>query len=146
MPYYYYYYYIRGPTQGTGKEFISADCLEIAEQTQKAIQKCCVQLKTKITKRDQLKSQGGRKKELLQYVPNVAESIFTVLGAMDTSDLDEGTRKRAKIGHTGHAAEAAEQLMSGTLSAKLLEARLKKLVDQYDATEALEFMVFWTWA
>ena len=39
-----------------------------------------------------------------------------------------------------NAAEAAEQLTSGTLSAKLLETKLRKHVDQYDATEALEFM------
>jgi DNA topoisomerase-6 subunit B len=54
------------PFKGTGKEFISADCVEIRSAVLKALQKCCNQLKFKITARLREKTQRDRKKELLQ--------------------------------------------------------------------------------
>ena len=47
-----------------------------------AIQQCCVQLKSKITRAQAAREQRQRKKNLTKYIPNVAAALFTVLQAV----------------------------------------------------------------
>jgi hypothetical protein len=55
---------------------------EIQGAVRTAIQQCCVQLKSKITRAQAAREQRQRKKNLTKYIPNVAAALFTVLQAV----------------------------------------------------------------
>eukprot|EP00039_Didymoeca_costata_P027517 m.18536 g.18536 ORF g.18536 m.18536 type:complete len:662 (+) comp6348_c0_seq1:168-2153(+) len=131
------------PFKGTGKEFISNDCTEIKEAVRDAIAKCGSQLKAKIIQAEKKKTQQNRRKELFRYVPNACQSIFNVLEqcANDLED-DEPPPKRLRSSDEDHKAsmELVKKINDGQVTASTLNLKLKEHVEQYDETEALEYM------
>ena len=86
---------------------------EIQGAVRTAIQQCCVQLKSKITRAQAAREQRQRKKNLTKYIPNVAAALFTVLQAVAARPAE------------GQAAGTCRNLLRGTCySVPLLPACL----------------------
>jgi len=90
--------------------------------------------------------QQNRRKELVKYIPTVSSSIFKVLQSCaeeyKSADAVLPARKRRKLTETGTAdcKDVLGKVTSGEITKKSFESKLTKHVEQYDATEALEFM------
>eukprot|EP00037_Helgoeca_nana_P010926 m.97126 g.97126 ORF g.97126 m.97126 type:complete len:667 (+) comp20505_c0_seq1:61-2061(+) len=131
------------PFKGTGKEFVSADCVEIRAAVLRALKQCCNQLKHKISANARERSQRDRKKELLQYVPNVANAVCAVLSNLDATSDRASKRLRLDTDPTLEipTQKLLERLQeSNPVQPAELIGLLKKNVDQYNATETLQFM------
>lgn len=130
------------PFKGTGKEFVSADCMEIRASVLRALKQCCNQLKHKIAAKHRERSQRDRKKELLQYVPNAVNSVCAVLESVDPTS--ERAAKRLRVDADPSLEEPTRALLERLQSSSVQPAELidflKKNVEQYNATETLQFM------
>lgn len=128
------------PFKGTGKEFISGDCVEIREAVKNALQKCCTQLKSKIAQRLRVQSQSSRRKELVRYIPNAVSSVMRVVeqAAADRSSGAPPASKRRRL-PDAHEVLLAD-VSGGQISEATLRDKLESHVERYDASEALEFM------
>ena len=60
------------PFKGTGKEYIGDDIIPIQQSVKRALQSCCQQLKSHLSKRNALRDIKERKSRLIKYVPDVS--------------------------------------------------------------------------
>ena len=78
------------PFKGTGKEYIGDDITEIQLSVKRALQSCCQQLRSHLTKRNTIRDQKERKSRLAKYIPDVSRSLFGILDSMRKRKLNEG--------------------------------------------------------
>jgi DNA topoisomerase-6 subunit B len=103
------------PFKGTGKEYIGDDITEIQTSVKRALQSCCQQLRSQLTKRNALRDANQRRSRLTKYIPDATRSIFGILDAMRKrkAEEDEGTETQSysprKIPRTIAAAERVER-------------------------------------
>jgi hypothetical protein len=78
----------------TTLSLVCLEATEIHQSVKRALQNCCQQLRTHLTKRNALKDAKTRKSRLAKYVPDVSRSLFGLL---------DGMRKRRADGqsHSG---------------------------------------------
>lgn len=77
------------PFKGTGKEYIGDDMTEIQTSVKRALQNCCQQLRSQLTKRNAIRDAHQRKSRLVKYVPDVSKSIFGILDEMRKRKMEE---------------------------------------------------------
>ena len=70
------------PFKGTSKEYIGDDATAISLSVKRALQACCQQLRTHLTKQQQFKDAQNRKSRLTKYIPDVGRSLFGILDGM----------------------------------------------------------------
>lgn len=121
------------PFKGTGKEYIGDDITEIVTAVKAAIQQCCVQLKSKIVRKQQARERQERKRNLTKYIPDASRAIYDVL--KDIVQLR--TPKKPRYG------DVYEEILNGVSSREITETTLRdKLaqhVEQVDIEMALEY-------
>ena len=88
------------PFKGTGKEYIGDDIPEVQAAVKRALEKCCLQLKSKIVKQKSLMEERERRKNLTKYIPDVSRAIYSMLDLVQSESKDEG-------------ADAARRLLEG---------------------------------
>ena len=86
------------PFKGTGKEYIGDDITEIQTSVKRALQSCCQQLRSQLTKRNALRDANQRRSRLVKYVPDATRSIFGILDAMRKRKAEEEEEKKAEEG------------------------------------------------
>jgi len=86
------------PFKGTGKEYIADDADEIKRSVRRALHQCCVQLKVKLMRKAALKSKAERKKQLIRYVPDVANCLMTFFSNVVSPSESEEMTKQVKTG------------------------------------------------
>lgn len=123
------------PFKGTGKEYIGDDITEIQSSVKRAIQTCCQQLRTHLSKKHALKDIKERKSRLVKYVPDVSRALFGILNGMRkrraewTTSQGSSPTKRMRLNLT-----KADVLISKLEKTELSEAVIKKhLVDAIEA-------------
>ncbi|GAB4814846.1 hypothetical protein N2152v2_001892 [Parachlorella kessleri] len=145
------------PFKGAGKEYVADDVEEIQTAVKVAIQQCCGQLRTKITKQLAAREQKQRKRNLTKYIPNVAAALFAVLGNMAGREGGQGQGQQQGGGGGGDAAGksraakrprlAAEAggvlagVSSGAVTEATLAQRLTDHVERIDSDMALEYQM-----
>lgn len=77
------------PFKGTGKEYIGDDITEIQTSVKRALQSCCQQLRSQLTKRNALRDAIQRKSRLVKYVPDASRAIMGILDVMRKRKLEE---------------------------------------------------------
>ena len=77
------------PFKGTGKEYIGDDITEIQISVKRALQSCCQQLRSQLTKRNALRDAQQRKNRLVKYIPDATRSIFGILDTLRKRKADE---------------------------------------------------------
>ena len=70
------------PFKGTSKGYIGDDATAISLSVKRALQACCQQLRTHLTKQQQFKDAQNRKSRLTKYIPDVGRSLFGILDGM----------------------------------------------------------------
>jgi hypothetical protein len=78
------------PFKGTGKEYIGDDITEIQTSVKRALQSCCQQLRSQLSKRNAIRDAHERTKRLTKYIPNATQSIFGILDQMRERQLEKG--------------------------------------------------------
>ncbi|KAH9303067.1 hypothetical protein KI387_014650, partial [Taxus chinensis] len=121
------------PFKGTGKEYIGDDITEIASAVKSAIKQCCVQLKSKIMKRQQARERQERKRNLTKYIPDASRAIYDVLKEV----VQLRSPKRPKFGDDYD--EILEKVTSREITESTLREKLTQHVEQVDIEMALEY-------
>lgn len=124
------------PFKGAGKEYIGDDVEEMVAAVKQAIQACCVQLKTKITRAIAAREQKQRKRNLTKYIPNACHAIFNVLEAM-TRNQAHGPKRRKLEGQY----DLLEKVRKDEIDVQVLQKKLTEHVDKIDTDLALEYQV-----
>merc|ERR1719305_1964431 len=70
------------PFKGTGKEYIGDDIPEVQAAVKRALERCCLQLKTKLAKQRALADERERRKNLTKYIPDVSRALHSMLSAI----------------------------------------------------------------
>ena len=141
------------PFKGTGKEYIGDDITELQLSVKRALQSCCQQLRSHLTKRNAIRDQKERKNRLNKYVPDISRSLFGILDSMRKRKLAqaEGTallasprkQKRTRLTGTevdrtlvGYADELLEKMDRAEISEESIGQYLIDAVDaQCDADD-----------
>jgi DNA topoisomerase VI subunit B len=143
------------PFKGTSKEYIGNDNGVMSDTIKKAITRCCIQIKSKIAKRETIKRQRDRKRNMTKYVPDVTRAIMAVLGAIadpkgDAAEIgpfckrrklarDDDDDTKMELNTFEHLADRIiEQVSSQEVTESKLAEKLKKHIEQVDAELALE--------
>ena len=130
------------PYKGTSKEYIGDDIVELSNSVKRAIQSCCQQLRTQLTKRNALRDQQQRKSRLSKYIPDVTRSLHALLESMtkrhreqiDESDQGQPSKKLRKDPALLKA--VTSQLDEGKLTEEVIKERLEQAVqDEHDREE-----------
>ena len=134
------------PFKGTGKEYIGDDIPEVQAAVKRALEKCCLQLKSKIVKQRSLQEEKERRKNLTKYIPDVSRSIFgmlTVINREDEAgdDAAGGGGSAAARKRPREHADVLEQVKSKAIKEETIRDKLAAHVEQCDATAALEHVI-----
>nr|ADE75679.1 unknown [Picea sitchensis] len=121
------------PFKGTGKEYIGDDITEIATSVKAAIQQCCVQLKSKIVRKQQARERQERKRNLTKYIPDASRAIYEVL--KDIVQLR--SPKKPRYGDVYE--EILDRVSSREITETTLREKLAQHVEQVDIEMALEY-------
>lgn len=121
------------PFKGTGKEYIGDDITEIVTAVKAAIQQCCVQLKSKIVRKQQARERQERKRNLTKYIPDASRAIYEVL--KDIVQLR--TPKKPRYGDVYE--EILDRVSSREITETTLREKLAQHVEQVDIEMALEY-------
>ena len=100
---------------------------EIHQSVKRALQSCCQQLRTHLTKRNALKDAKTRKSRLAKYIPDVSRSLFGLL---------DGMRKRKA--EAGEAAVASVVTNSPTKRLRLDQMAAGQMIKRMDRNEITE--------
>jgi DNA topoisomerase VI subunit B len=118
------------PFKGTGKEYIGDDIEEIQRAVKHCIQQCCVQLRSKLLKRNALKEQNQRKKNLTKYIPDVSNAFVGILTSMqsrlDAANSGGTTSSKRQRTNSDHL----EYLSKNKVSVATLSERLTHTVEK----------------
>lgn len=131
------------PFKGTSKEYIGDDANEIHDSVKRALQSCCQQLRTHLTKRNALKDAQTRKSRLIKYVPDISRSLFGLLDGMRKRKIDidlndivtspititQASRKRIKLNEED-AQKMIKQLDQGIITVAKIEECLRETIDK----------------
>lgn len=121
------------PFKGTGKEYIGDDITEIATAVKAAIQQCCIQLKSKIVRKQQARERQERKRNLTKYIPDASRAIYEVL--KDIVQLR--SPKKPRYGDVYE--EILNRVSSREITETTLREKLAQHVEQVDIEMALEY-------
>ena len=131
------------PFNGTSKEYIGDENIEIAEAVDKAIKQCAAQLRGKIVRAQVQRDRNARRKQLTKYIPDVARALFAMLAA--SADADQPPSKRARISGAlwpvdeKWEADVIDQARDGKITEETVKAKLEEHVQRSDHEQALEF-------
>jgi DNA topoisomerase VI B subunit len=117
------------PFKGTGKEYIGDDITEIQTSVKRAIQSCCQQLRTHLTKKHALRDIKERKSKLIKYIPDVSRSLFGLLDGMRKRRLEQALDTKIAKSPTKRLRvddAAARDIMDKLESQEITEATIKK--------------------
>lgn len=106
----------RIPFKGTGKEYIADDAEALQRSVRKAIMACGVQLRAKLARKAAARERAARRRNLARYVPDVARALVAML-SFEAAPLHPVAAQ--------HAADVA----SGSLTAEVLERKLREHVE-----------------
>ncbi|KAA8495488.1 DNA topoisomerase 6 subunit B [Porphyridium purpureum] len=118
------------PFKGTGKEYIGDDATEIRQCVRRAIMQCCIQLRSKISRRSELKDQADRRRNLIKYVPNVARALSSLWNAVS---IDASTQEDEDL-----QAPDIRKWVQTPPTEKQLAQQLLRSVEKQDLADALE--------
>eukprot|EP00172_Hildenbrandia_rubra_P003163 Plantae.Rhodophyta-Hildenbrandia_rubra.ctg4724.p2 GENE.Plantae.Rhodophyta-Hildenbrandia_rubra.ctg4724~~Plantae.Rhodophyta-Hildenbrandia_rubra.ctg4724.p2 ORF type:complete len:687 (+),score=144.55 Plantae.Rhodophyta-Hildenbrandia_rubra.ctg4724:4625-6685(+) len=116
----------RIPFKGTGKEYIADDAESIQNAVKRAITQCCSQLRSKLARKAAMREAADRKKNIVKYVPDVANAIVKLFESVD--EAQPGTR------------DVFDEITSGGISRETLKNKLLDHVDATDKAEALDLV------
>ena len=125
------------PFKGTGKEYIGDDITEIQLSVKRALQGCCQQLRSHLTKRNAERDLKERRGRLIKYIPDVSRSLFGLLESMSQrrldlqSSRDEDSKKRKKE-------QLEDEQMMEIFSSKLAKKQITEKTFQDRLLEAIE--------
>eukprot|EP00562_Extubocellulus_spinifer_P027737 CAMPEP_0178651402 /NCGR_PEP_ID=MMETSP0698-20121128/22089_1 /TAXON_ID=265572 /ORGANISM="Extubocellulus spinifer, Strain CCMP396" /LENGTH=734 /DNA_ID=CAMNT_0020293023 /DNA_START=70 /DNA_END=2274 /DNA_ORIENTATION=- len=122
------------PFKGTGKEYIGDDITELQLSVKRALQSCCQQLRSHLTKRNAIRDQKERKNRLNKYVPDISRSLFGILDSMRK-------RKLAQADGTALLASPRKQKRTrliGTEVDRTLVGYADELLEKVDREEISE--------
>uniref|UniRef100_A0A7S3QTQ5 DNA topoisomerase 6 subunit B n=1 Tax=Dunaliella tertiolecta TaxID=3047 RepID=A0A7S3QTQ5_DUNTE len=125
------------PFKGAGKEYIGDDIEEMVGAVKQAIQACCVQLKSKIVRAHAAREQKQRKRNLVKYIPNVANAVWSVLETMASSRVEPGPKRRKLDEEIGMLSAVRQK----EVSSAVLQSKLKEHIERIDTDLALEYQV-----
>lgn len=121
------------PFKGTGKEYIGDDITEISTAVKSAIQQCCVQLKSKIVRKQQARERQERKRNLTKYIPDASRAIYEVLNDI----VQLRAPKKPRYGDVYE--EILDKVSSREITETTLREKLAQHVEQVDIEMALEY-------
>mmetsp|Transcript_27862 Transcript_27862/g.34397 ORF Transcript_27862/g.34397 Transcript_27862/m.34397 type:complete len:736 (+) Transcript_27862:127-2334(+) len=111
------------PFKGTGKEYIGDDITEIQQSVKRAIQTCCQQLRSHLTKRNALRDANQKRSRLTKYIPDVTRSLYGILDKMKK-------RKSGKIDMDHHS--SPRKLARKSLIVEESERDKDRILEQMD--------------
>ena len=124
------------PFKGTSKEYIGEDVTEIHKSVIRCLQGCCQQLRVSLAQHKARKEELERKKTLEKYIPDVSNSLFTVLEKMN---------EKRKIGTLGtkyknlsKVSAVLDLVDTGTITTDSLHKNLQAGVDHLEAETVLQ--------
>ena len=128
------------PFKGTGKEYIGDDIPEVHAAVKRALEKCCLQLKSKIVKQRSLADERERRKNLTKYIPDVARAMHGMLRLIeeDATEASGGGSSVAPRKRTREHEELLTDVKEQKVREDTLAEKLRTHVEQCDATAALE--------
>ena len=121
------------PFKGTSKEYIGDDATEIHKSVKRALQNCCQQLRTHLTKRNALKDAKNRKSRLVRYVPDIGRSLFGLLDGMRKRWADDDM---AATGGEVNATSTIDSLPTKRL--RLDRSAVHQMIQRLDRQEISE--------
>jgi DNA topoisomerase-6 subunit B len=131
------------PFKGTGKEYIGDDDGRIGSVVKRAIQQCCAQLRTKITRRLLTMEKQNRKTALSENIPPVSKALFSILNKITevkeqalsatwcVSCSDEAKTRLAP-------SDLLKRVSREEITEKTLKRRLAEYVSKLEASDLLE--------
>lgn len=141
------------PFKGTSKEYIG-ECDEISSAVQHALNQCALQLKSKLSIKENAKAHEEKKKSLFRYIPDVSSAVFAVLknaaAAADAITEGEDSNKPPGSGSNGMVnrkkrgasdIELLQKVRKKSVSVASLTEALRKYVDKLNAEEGLEYQM-----
>lgn len=120
------------PFKGTGKEYIGDDITEIQTSVKRALQSCCQQLRSQLTKRNALRDANQRRSRLVKYIPDATRSIFGILEVMKKRKVEEvegGTEAKP------HSPRKLQRTLAASKRIDNENARIIKQMDDKIITE-----------
>ena len=130
------------PFKGTGKEYIGDDITEIQTSVKRALQACCQQLRSQLSKRNALRDAHQRRSRLVKHVPDAARSIFGILDTLrkrkaEEDGSEEQTSSPRKLPRRAGEKERVEQENLAIIK-RMNEDTLSEEVIQNCLVEAIE--------
>lgn len=123
-------------------EYIGDDITEIQISVKRALQSCCQQLRSQLTKRNALRDALQRKNRLVKYIPDATRSIFGMLDTLRKRKAEEAEgevrvaspRKLARRpGETeridSENASIIQQLNNGVITEDVIRACLAEAIE-----------------
>lgn len=129
------------PFRGTSKESISSESKEISEAVKSALQHCAKQLRVKITKAHAARDRQRRKRDLEQYVPSVAFSLFSVLKNIveENGQKESSSSKKKKRRFGEEDTHVIQRCKNGQLKEKTLSDHLCSYIERIDTALELDY-------
>ena len=125
------------PFKGTGKEYIGDDITEIQLSVKRALQGCCQQLRSHLTKRNAERDLKERRGRLIKYTPDVSRSLFGLLESMSQRRLDLQSSRDEVSKKTKKKQSEDDQKMQ-SISLKLAKKQITVKIFQDLLLEAIE--------
>lgn len=125
------------PFKGTGKEYIGDDINEIATAVKSAIQQCCIQLKSKITKKMQAREQQERKRSLNRYLNDVTGAVYGIIS--DTAKSRASKNKKKRYEDEDLDAETLREVSAKLITKERLKEELAQHIEKVDYEMLLEY-------
>lgn len=128
------------PFRGTSKESISSESKEISDAIKTALQNCGKQLRVKITKAHAARDRQRRKKDMEQYVPTVAHSLYSVLQNIveDGGGRSSAGKKRGRE-MKGEDADLISKCKRGELKEHTIADHLRTYIERIDTALELDY-------
>ena len=120
------------PFKGTSKEYIGEDVTEIYKSVLRCLQGCCCQLRVSLAQSRARKEELERKKNLEKYIPDVSNSLYSILEKMNAKRKigTLSTLHRDPLG----VIECLDGVSSGMVSKAALHTKLQSGVDHLEVS------------
>uniref|UniRef100_A0A7S1EK14 DNA topoisomerase 6 subunit B n=1 Tax=Hemiselmis andersenii TaxID=464988 RepID=A0A7S1EK14_HEMAN len=119
------------PYGGPNKEYIGDAHEDLKRSVRGAIMSCCVQLKARLARREALKLQKERRKNLQKYIPFVTKSLSGILETMVTDGCAEAVKDDAGV------LLAVRGFEDKSISDSTLQHKLRNFVEEADMEQAM---------
>ena len=130
------------PFKGTGKEYIGDDIPEVQSAVKRAIERCCIQLKSKILKQKALADDRERRKNMTKYIPDVSRALFGMMSAMTDEPSPAPANGSARRPRDVEHDELLEQVRSKRLKEDTLSAKARPAAPRTSPAPARAHMLW----